>query len=706
MDEGNFMKCFKGLSAGFFAAIILVVVSSCGVPSPTVPTAIAEPTDASTIGSSSSIIIKFSTSMTTGSLSLSGDMAGESNGGAWSRTSQTNDTLTLSPSVANRGVWTAGEHTLIIDIEASSGKPLATLTLNYRILAPVPVVIAVSPEVDSTIVGLTPLIIIFNVSMDPSTLLLSGDMAAESDGGTWSKSLTDNDTLIIRPNFFWTGVTHTLIMNVDSAEGVSLPTLVLISTVDTDIPSALELPANNAAINTSTSIVISFNVEMIPGSLALSGTLVPESNSRIWSSVSNTNDTLTITPTTSWSAGAQTLIVDVLASNVIALPTLTLNYTVDASLPTASVTPASDSLITGGESIVISFTESMDTATLALSGRLSAVADGGESDGGVWSNSSVDDDTLTISPAASWAAGTAGITTLDIDDLVGNSVATLNLAYEVDVITPAGTPTPLSGSVLYSSDDDIVINFTESMAPGTLGYTGSLSVEVGASNWSTNTNTDDTLTIVASTVWSIDAQVINVTVEDVAGNPMVLILAYSVAADMCSDGEMNQDETDTDCGGAICSACTDGASCGKNADCNSNLCDTGICLVDADNDTFSFGVDCDDSNANVYPGADELCNGIDDDCVGGTDENLDYVDSCTAFTCEGASGFTASEVADGSFCDDGDPNTVNDICTTGICAGSPCPDTDSDGICDFEDPCPLDNPDDVNGNGICDSDEV
>ena len=36
--------------------------------------------------------------------------------------------------------------------------------------------------------------------------------------------------------------------------------------------------------------------------------------------------------------------------------------------------------------------------------------------------------------------------------------------------------------------------------------------------------------------------------------------------------------------------------------------------VDADGDTFEAPEDCDDSDAEVFPGADEVCNGLDDDC--------------------------------------------------------------------------------------------
>ena len=43
--------------------------------------------------------------------------------------------------------------------------------------------------------------------------------------------------------------------------------------------------------------------------------------------------------------------------------------------------------------------------------------------------------------------------------------------------------------------------------------------------------------------------------------------------------------------------------------------DTGIGATDADGDGFVSGDDCDDGNPDIYPGADEACDGID-----GTDQ--------------------------------------------------------------------------------------
>ena len=83
--------------------------------------------------------------------------------------------------------------------------------------------------------------------------------------------------------------------------------------------------------------------------------------------------------------------------------------------------------------------------------------------------------------------------------------------------------------------------------------------------------------------------------------------------------------------------------------------------------------DCNDTEATSYPGADELCDGLDNDCDGVIDPDddadtvCDFDDVCPGF----------DDLADG----------------------------DADGVPDGCDPCPIDNPDDTDLDGICDSDD-
>ena len=45
-------------------------------------------------------------------------------------------------------------------------------------------------------------------------------------------------------------------------------------------------------------------------------------------------------------------------------------------------------------------------------------------------------------------------------------------------------------------------------------------------------------------------------------------------------------------------------------------------VVDGDGDGFSSSEDCDDADGDVYPGANELCDGIDNNCDGSIDEGV------------------------------------------------------------------------------------
>ena len=45
----------------------------------------------------------------------------------------------------------------------------------------------------------TPITVVFTETMDRATLVVSGTMASESDGGTWSKQTRPDDTLTFRP---------------------------------------------------------------------------------------------------------------------------------------------------------------------------------------------------------------------------------------------------------------------------------------------------------------------------------------------------------------------------------------------------------------------------------------------------------------------------------------------------------------------------
>ncbi|CAF1274310.1 unnamed protein product [Rotaria sordida] len=52
---------------------------------------------------------------------------------------------------------------------------------------------------------------------------------------------------------------------------------------------------------------------------------------------------------------------------------------------------------------------------------------------------------------------------------------------------------------------------------------------------------------------------------------------FFVPGPNCTDGVMNQNETDIDCGGGMCPKCNNGKSCRLDGDCVSNQCVSNIC---------------------------------------------------------------------------------------------------------------------------------
>ncbi|HEY0881468.1 MAG TPA: Ig-like domain-containing protein, partial [Archangium sp.] len=150
----------------------------------------------------------------------------------------------------------------------------------------------------------------------------------------------------------------------------------------------------------------------------------------------------------------------------------------------------------------------------------------------------------------------------------------------------------------------------------------------------------------------------------------------------CSDGALNGDETDLDCGGALCAPCAVGLACVAATDCQSSACRDGRCQRPSCTDGVRNGgeaaVDCGGECPGCAPGTACTTNADCSSqlCVNGT---------CSTPTCsDGARNGTETDVDCGGTCDAcpaGGVCTVDSDCATGVCASGTCAaDSCSDGV--------------------------
>ncbi len=118
----------------------------------------------------------------------------------------------------------------------------------------------------------------------------------------------------------------------------------------------------------------------------------------------------------------------------------------------------------------------------------------------------------------------------------------------------------------------------------------------------------------------------------------------------------------------------------------------GPALADSDGDGYEPPIDCDDSDANSYPGAPEYCDSADNDCDGLIDE--EDVDDFLGTDADGDGDLAGA--CGGSDCDDSDPASNGlDVDGDGISTCDAVPDCD-----DLDPDASPENPVEICGDGI------
>ncbi len=120
----------------------------------------------------------------------------------------------------------------------------------------------------------------------------------------------------------------------------------------------------------------------------------------------------------------------------------------------------------------------------------------------------------------------------------------------------------------------------------------------------------------------------------------------------CSDGAMNGTETDVDCGGSMCMACDDGDMCAMDSDCTSSFCSSMVCTATVCGDGMVQGAeDCDDGSGGM-PAETATCD----------------LDCSSAMCGDGTLNATAGEACDGDGAGmGGETATCDTDCTPALC---------------------------------------
>ncbi|OUM07540.1 glycosyl hydrolase [Pseudomonas syringae] len=287
---------------------------------------------------------------------------------------------------------------------------------------------------------------------------------SSSDGGiTWTATftptanVTDTSNLVTLDNTGFTNASGNTGSGVTASNNYA---------IDTQRPTATILVADNAlAIGETSQVTITFN-EAVSGFTNADLNISNGTLSAVSSSDGGITWTATLTPTAGTTSASNSIAlnnagVTDLAGNAGSGLTLSNNYAIDSSRPTASIVVADSALGAGETSLVtITFNEAVsgfDNSDLSVpNGTLSAVS---SNDGGItW--------TATFTPGANVNASTGQISlnSAGVTDLAGNAGSGIisSGSFTVDTTRPSATIAMADNAL--SAGETSLVTFTFSQA--------------------------------------------------------------------------------------------------------------------------------------------------------------------------------------------------------------------------------------------------
>lgn len=481
-----------------------------------------EPSDA-LLAYTGEITLRFSASLKENTLKLGGDLAPQ----AQVEWAYDHFQLRLTP----QEVWEGGaDKSLILSCYGEQGGFLSEV-LHFTVDSILPDNVSVDPPFKAYINSpQQPIVFSFTEPMDTQLdhLELSGTMKNNIDesGCKWS---ADEKVLTITPVSNWSESVEdeltTIILDVKDKAGNAMDTLYMVYYFDFTSPNPLLIrPISGGTLSLSRAIEIQFSESIEPASVELTGTLIGTQNvNLIWDKIEEENDFLNLIPETSWEGGADKTLDIIINDYAGNSETIHLNYTIDEVKPQILAVDPSlgaliPTLINGTQLIQVIFSESMDPQSLSFSGTLSSQV--GEVQ---WGNTSIENDTLVISPEDKWSNGPFRKLILSVTDQAGNELITEDtlLYYDVDSLSPYIIETNPETTDLIYYNDTLTFQFNESIDPASLVLDGTMAVQSDGGVFSTTYTTDDTLTISPNPMWDpAEDQTIILSCEDTIGNPM------------------------------------------------------------------------------------------------------------------------------------------------------------------------------------------